>query len=64
MPCGADGFRQDLQNFLQLLLLVGVLLAQQVIGNILGDDFLVAPHLCGSHFGSIPLLADGKGIGT
>ena len=61
---GADGLHQDLQNFLQLLLLVWVFLAKQAVGDVLGDDLTIAPHLCGSHFGSIPLLVDRKRIGT
>ena len=60
---GTDGLHQDLQDFLQLLLLVGIFPTKQVVGDVLGDDLTIAPHLCGSHFGSIRLLADGKGIG-
>ena len=64
LACGADGLHQDLQNFRQLLLLVWVFLAKQAVGDVLGDDLTIAPYFRGSHFGSIPLLADRKRIGT
>ena len=57
---GADGLHQDLQNFLQLLLLVWVFLTKRIVGDVLGDALTIALHFRGSHFGSIRLLADGK----